>query len=195
MKTDVTVREVMDREYLGVSESDDLVDTVELMLRDDADVAVVLRGRTPVGIVTARGVMALVVDGPEPASATVEDVMTRTFHAVRPNEPVQRAADLMSAQSARRLVVTEGNGSEPLGIVSESDLVATRAYDSREDVSAESAAAGTVETGVGSALATEAETEAEDTFEEQSICEVCGTFAQELASFNGQLLCDDCRDM
>ncbi|MEF8787364.1 MAG: CBS domain-containing protein, partial [Haloarculaceae archaeon] len=49
--------------------------------------------------------------------------------------------------------------------------------------------------GAGTALAAEAETEAEDNFEDQGICEVCGTFTRDLSSFNGQLLCDDCRDM
>jgi formylmethanofuran dehydrogenase subunit E len=32
-------------------------------------------------------------------------------------------------------------------------------------------------------------------YSDQSICEVCGTLARELANVNGQLVCQDCREM
>lgn len=190
MNTEVPVRDVMNREYVGVSESDDLVETVELLLREDADTAVVLRGSEPVGVVTARDVLALLVEGPDPQEATVGDAMTETIPTIRPEETVVTAADTMSAQSARRLVVT--NGTEPLGIITEHDLLATRTYESTTEAEPTAPA---VEPGVATARGMEAETEAEDSFEDQGICEVCGTFTRDLAAFNGQLLCADCRDM
>lgn len=188
MNAEVTVRDLMNREYVGVSESDELLDTVELLLREDAETAVVLRGSDPVGVVTERDILGLLVDGPPPEEATVADAMTESIPSVAPDETLEAAADRMSAQSARRLVVTNGGG-EPLGIITEHDLLATRTPEPAVE-SPEATASAT-----GTAMAAEAETESEDSFEDQGICEVCGTFSGDLVSFNGQLLCSDCREM
>jgi CBS domain-containing protein len=191
MKTEVSVREVMDREYVGVTESDSLVETVELLLREDAETAVVLRGSEPVGVLTERDVLAVLVDGPDPETATVSDAMTESIPTVSPETSLDAAADMMSARSARRLVVTDGG--QPLGLITEHDLLTTRTHD--PDADADERAVATVDSGTGTALAAEAETDAEDSFDDQGICEVCGTLTRSLASFNGQLLCADCRDM
>jgi len=191
MKTEVSVREVMDREYVGANESDSLVETVELLLREEAETAVVLRGSDPVGVLTERDVLALLVEGPDPETATVGDAMTESVPTVSPETSLDAAADQMSTQSARRLVVT--NGGEPLGLITEHDLLTTRTHSPA--AKGEQAETATVDAGAGTALAAEAETEAEDAFDDQGICEVCGTFTRNLASFNGQLLCDDCRGM
>ena len=84
MNTEVSVREVMDREYVGATESDSLVDTVELLLREDAETAVVLRGSEPVGVLTERDVLAVLVDGPDPETATVGDALTESIPTVSP---------------------------------------------------------------------------------------------------------------
>jgi CBS domain-containing protein len=187
MNRDVTVQDVMDREYVGVSESDGLVETVELLLRNDVDTAVVQRGSEHVGVLTQEDVLALLVEGPDPEDATVGDAMTESVPTVSPDAALDGAADRMSARESGRLVVT--NGSEPLGIVSERDLLATR--------SLEGPPQGPEEEGLVAGMG--GETEAETTengssgFEDQSICEGCGTFASDLSSFNGQLLCSDCR--
>ncbi len=188
MNADVTVREVMDREYVGVSESDDLLETVELLLREGAETAVVVRGSDPVGVLTERDVLALLVEGPEPDEATVADAMTESIPTIGPDASLEAAADRMSGWEARRLVVT--NGGEPLGLITEHDLLTTRTHEPARGMGE-----APVESGPGTAMAVEAETEAEDTFEDQGICEVCGTFTRDLAAFNGQLLCGDCRDM
>ena len=117
MEPDATVREVMNREYLGVSESDTVGETASMMLDDGAEVVVVVRGSEPVGIMTERDALAAVVEGSQDAAVA--------------GHPGERA----------------GEGS------------------------------------------------AEHAFEDQSICEACGSFARDLAQFNGQLLCGDCRDI
>lgn len=204
MNSELTVREIMDREFVGVSEPDGLVETVELLLEEDKETAVVLRGSEYVGVVTERDVLSLLVGDDDPADATVGDAMTERVPTVSPEESLSEAEDRLSTQSARRLVVT--NGREPLGVVTEEDLLAGRSY------ATERTGAATSETGIG----TEAETTtaaAEATgglaessgqsfdeqtaqgFEDQGICEVCGSLTRDLASFNGQLLCAECRDM
>lgn len=186
MNADATVREIMDREFLGVSESDDLVDTVELLLEEDKETAVVVRGSEHVGVVTERDVLGLLVEGPDPREATVADAMTADVPTVEPAETISAATDELSTRSDRRLVVT--NGTEPLGVVTEQDVLAGQSYPAEP----QEVAAGPTETG-GAAVRT---TKAESTgFDDQGICEACGTLTRELTSFNGQLLCAECRDM
>ena len=158
MNADVTVREVMDREYLGVSEPDDLVETVELLLREGVDTAVVLRGSEPVGVLTCRDVMALLVEGPDPHEASVGDGMTAHVPTVDPKLGLEEAANIMSTQDVRRLVVTRDAAEEPDGIITEHDVFAVRARGPGRDLQA-AETSGTVAAGPGSSLAADVEPE------------------------------------
>jgi len=187
MNSDVTVRELMDREYVGVSESDGLIETVELLLTEDKETAVVLRGSEYVGVLTERDVLELLVGDNSPEGATVSDAMTDEVPTVSAEETVSAAADRLSTEPARRLIVTDGT--EPLGVVTQEDLLAGQNYPEQTAVAEEpelvqaQPEAGTAQTANG------------EGFDDQGICEVCGSLARDLASFNGQLLCADCRDM
>lgn len=194
MNADVSVRDVMDREYVGVSESDDLLETVELLLREGAEAAVVQRGSEHVGVLSERDVLALLVTGEDLETATVGDAMTESVPTVSPDTILEVAADEMSTRGASRLVVT--NGSEPLGVIAERDLLANRAIQARDQSGATQEA---VESSAGAPMEAESHTgvggEVDAGFEEQGICESCGTLAGNLAATNGQLLCPDCRAM
>ncbi|MEF8774980.1 MAG: CBS domain-containing protein [Haloarculaceae archaeon] len=207
MNGDVTVREVMDREFVGVNESDDLVGTVELMLREQAEAALVLRGSEPIGLMSERDVLALLVDGPAPDEATVGDAMTESVPTVDATAPLPEAADRMATRADRRVVVTEPASVEPLGVLTTQDLLETAAYRT-EDEGPTTGTAGDVgspgadlDRGAGEAdraVAARADQdgrgmEASAGFQDQGICERCETLTGELASINGQLLCADCR--
>lgn len=197
MNADVSVRELMDREYIGVSESDDLLETVELLLRENEDTAIVQRGSEHIGVLTQRDILAMLVEGPPPEEATVGDAMTQSVQTVGPDMSLDGAADEMSTRSTRRLVVT--NGTEPLGVIHERDLLDSRTYQSGSgsaevaDRPTETESVATMEAATTTEAGTTAETA--ESYSEQSICEGCGKLSSELSSFNGQLLCPDCREM
>ena len=186
MEPDATVREVMNREYLGVSESDTVDETASMMLDDGAEVVVVVRGSEPVGIMTERDALAAVVEGSQ--DAAVADAMTPSVPTVPPDASVQEAAAEMSTRDTQRLVVSDGD--RPVGVVSEHDLITTSPFATPPDATGDPdlAVAGHPGERAG-------EGSAEHAFEDQSICEACGSFARDLAQFNGQLLCGDCRDI
>lgn len=197
MNADVPVRELMDREYVGVSQSDDLLETVELLLVEESEEAIVQRGSEHVGVLTQRDVLSLLVEGPPPEDATVGDAMTESVPTITPDRTLDHAADEMSTRATRRLVVT--NGSEPLGVITERDLLDSRAYhrasneDEVTDAVTEQRATAAMETTGETASVTDVESSRE--YSDQSICEGCGRLSSDLASFNGQLLCPNCRDM
>ncbi len=195
MNRDVTVREVMDREFVAASESDDLLATVELMLREESEPAVVVRGSDPVGVLTDRDVLELLVepDG-DPAAATVADAMTESVPTLSPDHTLAEARDRMTARSTRWLVVTEGD--EPDGVVTEHDVLSSSTIGTEIDAAngASDREEQLVDAGTSTTVA-DAPSAATDGFEDQGICEKCGSLHRDLAAFNGQLLCVDCRDI
>jgi CBS domain-containing protein len=191
----VSVRELMNREYVGVSEADDLVETVELLLDEGAEISVVQQGSECVGVLTERDVLSVLAEGPPLEEATVGDAMTESVPTVGPDESVEAAATELSSRSVRRLVVTDGG--EPLGVLTERDVLASRTYGSEPGTTpADTAPVGDRAHGATGNQSAARETSANtDQFENQSICEGCGALASDLAAFNGQLLCAECRDI
>ena len=120
MNTELTVREVMDREFVGVSESDDLRSVAELLLAEDAECAVVLRGQDPVGLLTDRDVLSVVSEGRDPETVSVGDVVLESVPTVDPDSGVDVAVDAMTARGSRRLLVVEEG---VVGLVTEHDLL------------------------------------------------------------------------
>lgn len=197
MDSTATVQEVMDREYVGVSESDQVTETAELMLSEEAESVVVLRGSEPVGVLTLRDALAALVE--DDGESPVRDAMRTDVPTLSPAATIGEVADVMSSQGSGRVVVTEGD--RTVGVLSERDLITTSPFGpdrgaaragqdtptTRSDAEADAELA---------ALADERDAvAAAGGFENQSICEACGSFARDLSTFNGQLLCGDCRDI
>ncbi|WP_436932723.1 CBS domain-containing protein [Halosimplex halobium] len=197
MQRDASVREVMDREFVGVSEGDDLGQTAELMLEEGVDSAVVLRGSDPVGVVTERDALAAFVDR-EGDPPTAAEAMTDEVPTVPPDLTIAEAADRLSAGSTQRVLVSDGD--EPLGVLTERDLLTASPFAPTANEAApadrERAVAGVTQ-GRGEQGVEQADSRrGEDShFEDQSLCEACGSLSRELSTFNGQLLCPDCRDI
>ncbi|WP_232685836.1 CBS domain-containing protein [Halobacterium zhouii] len=185
--TRLALRDVMSREYVGVSESDGLLDAVELMRTEDTSSAVVLRGNTPVGVVTSEAVLDLLVDGGDPTASPVEAAMENTPPALSPAASVAEAAELMGRTGDGRVLVADDDGIH--GVVEAHDL--TSAVTQRDGPAAEAGPGGTATPPSADASGGTAT----DEYSAQSICEACGSLARELANVNGQLLCSDCRSV
>lgn len=175
MNDNVTLGEVANPDFVGVSETDSLLGTVRLLAADGGRSAVVMRGREPVGTVCAADVFALLARGGSVAETRVESVMSEPPPTLAPTQSLADAAAALAGAPGGTLLVAAGATAEPLGTVTARELVAA-------GVASAPANAPAVATG--------AEPSA---YSEQSICEVCGALAPELASYNGQLICADCR--
>jgi len=197
MDEDVTVRDMMSREFVGVSESDAVADVADVLREDEATLAAVVRGSRPVGVVTAHDLLAHVSD--DAAAVTVGDVMREPEPTTAPHRSFLDALDLMSTEGTRRLLVTDDE--ELVGVLTADDAVtaATSLLQNgtgmeRErqrvgaDVGAEAAAAGSVSND-------RAPGNANAGYSSQSVCESCGSLTRDLQNFNGQLICADCRDV
>lgn len=184
MNGDVTVREAMTRDYVGVSESDGIVETAELLLDEDLAGAIVLRGQEPIGMVTAKDVLAwLVHDGSD--EDTVAACMTDTVPTISPDASVESAVDELFARSATQLVVID-DGGEPVGVLTQRDVVAASTLSPAEVA---------VDREIDAARVDRIEADGEGELSDQGICEQCGSLASALVSVGGKSLCADCRDV
>lgn len=190
MESDVTIREVMSREYVGVSESDSVLGAVKLM-RDEASACViVLRGSEPVGIVTEWDVLGLVADEGDPDTTEISTIMSRPVVTVDPDRGLSEAAETMTREGIRNLLVTEND--DIVGVLTQRDVIAATGSMARTTTSAGTAAPGN-EPRASSANPTREGAGERVGFERQGICEVCGALSHSLAEENGQLVCADCR--
>jgi len=192
MNGDVTVREVMRREYVAASEGDSLRATAALMLDEDVEAVVVLRGQEPVGMLTERHLLEEVVETGSLDDRTVADAMETDLPTVTPEESLSGATELISGTDTRRLLVaSEG---QPVGVVSEHDVVTASALGT--DVNGAGRPEAADEAMLTEAVAPAAEGATADTeYSNQGICEVCGSLTRDLSTFNGQLVCTDCKDV
>ncbi|MBX0285225.1 CBS domain-containing protein [Haloarcula salinisoli] len=189
MNDPVSVREVMNREYVGASASDGLVETTELLVREGEPTALVLEGNDPVGVVSRADILGHLVSEGSPEDAIVDDVMTDSYPSIGPEARLPEARDRMATYATQWLVVVEDG--EPLGTLTGHDILSSvRLESERTQTVEEEAPMATSEQATADGT-----TAAEDSFEEQGICSACGTLTRSLASLNGQLLCADCRDV
>jgi len=192
MIRDVSVREVMNGDYVGVSESDGLAESVELLLSEDVDVAMVLRGNEAIGALTERAALSSMIDGGELGSLDVGDAMTDAVPTIQSNRGLHEARDRMTTAGVNWLLVTDGD--EPLGVLTEHDLLAGSTIGTEPAPEAE-AASSEVMTPTATAAGADSDSASDDAFSDQGICEVCGSMTGDLSAFNGQLRCSNCRDV
>ncbi|ELY43463.1 CBS domain-containing protein [Natronorubrum sulfidifaciens] len=202
MESELSVRDILATEYVGVSESDTVRGAVELMREERASCVLVVRGSDPVGIMTEWDVLGVVADDHKPDETTVGDVMTSPVISFGPDRALTDAASTMARENIRNIVIEDDDG--VLGLVTQRDVIAAagsfqatmtptrsngplegeRPADDRQSRS--SAAAG-------DEFESPVMTNGGDEYTTQGVCEACGSLADSLWESNGQLVCADCR--
>lgn len=176
----LALRDVLSHEFVGVSESDALLDAVELMRAENTNSAVVLRGSTPVGVISAETVFDVLLDDRDPSDASAGDVMDETPESLSLDASVADAADLMGRTGDPRVLVADDEGVH--GVVEARDVAPTVEKQYRGAPAMPSNPPTSSPQG-----------ESGESYDEQGVCEGCGGLAHELVNVNGQLLCPECR--
>ncbi|MFC7187429.1 cyclic nucleotide-binding/CBS domain-containing protein [Halorubrum yunnanense] len=208
MRTDTTVRDVMHREFLGVSESDRLADAAGLMVEEETDCLVVVRGGESVGRLGCRDALGALLDADgrsagDAEGPTVGDAMDPPLPTVAPDDPLAAVEERLIAEGVDRVVAVEAG--EAVGVVTAGDALAAGAPRTGD---------GALKTAVGDESvpgtrrgdegmlgsdggvdpATEAATDASGS-PTQGVCESCGALVPELVTANGQAVCPECREV
>ncbi|OYR59259.1 CBS domain-containing protein [Halorubrum halodurans] len=205
MRIDTTVRDVMHREFLGVSESDPLADAAALLVEEGTDCLVVLRGGEAVGRLAARDALAAVLED-DADDATVGSVMRPPLPTVAPDDGLRAVEERLVAEGVDRVVVAADG--EAVGVVTARDSLAagaareedppeepTAAADVRNGARLETTRSGTADAARGSERARTASSTDAGGVPTQGVCEVCGALVPDLADANGQAICPNCREV
>lgn len=178
--TTFPVRDLLSGDYVGVSESDAVLGAAELMRGAGETAAVVLRGQDATGVLTAAGILDYLLDGGDVDSTPVSAVMDDDPPTVAPDTSVEAATRQLVGTGVEHVLVEDG--SAVVGVL-----------DARDLAMATGPERGTVgEVSSASAVGRRGSAESGE-YSTQSICEGCGSFAQDLVNVDGQLLCSDCR--
>src|SRR6056297_2676549 len=135
MRTDTTVRDVMHREFLGVSESDSLPETAALLVDEETNCLVVVRGGEPVGRLESRDALDALLDATgvagesegeaDLADLTVGDAMGPPLPAVSPDDSLAAVEERLVAEGADRVVAVDDGAA--VGVVTDGDALAAGA--------------------------------------------------------------------
>ncbi|MFB6114159.1 MAG: CBS domain-containing protein [Halodesulfurarchaeum sp.] len=181
----LTVRDLVSRDFVGVSESDSVRGAIELMRDAGETSAVVLHGSSAVGTVSAAELLDSIADGTDLDSTPVSEIMHDSPVSVPPDSTVNEVASHL-AHSNVNLVLVEAPD-ELIGVISPRELVTTVTWEPSE--------MGQGTNPLGSEGDRNQGTGIDEEYSNQSICEVCGSLTPDLVNVNGQLLCPDCRSM
>ena len=121
-KNDRHIRDVMTPDPVCVSERDSIREVARIMAREDTGVVPVVDGKKIIGMITDRDIVVrLVAEGKDPANAHVNEAMTKNVRAVKEDDSINDALNVMSSAQVRRVPVVNDQN-EIVGIVSMKDL-------------------------------------------------------------------------
>ncbi len=120
-----TVREVMTAEPVSMAAGFRLDDAARRMRDHNIGDVIVIDGTRVCGLVTDRDIVVrAVAEGRDPKLTKLSDICSTELVVVQPEDPLERAEQLMRDHALRRLPVVEGG--RPVGIVSLGDLAVER---------------------------------------------------------------------
>ncbi|MBZ9645619.1 CBS domain-containing protein [Streptomyces sp. PSKA30] len=125
------VRDVMTAPPVEVSPHAYVADVARRMRDEDIGAVVVTEDGHPRGLVTDRDLtVRILAEGGDVAGKRVQEACSAELVTVTPDDPVDRAVDLMREKAVRRLPVVDPERDCVVGIVSLGDLAVERDPDS-----------------------------------------------------------------
>lgn len=122
-----TVRDVMTKDPVALSSDSSVTEAAKAMKDFRIGSVVVMEKDKPYGIVTDRDItVRAVATGSDPAKTTLAEICSHDLAAVRPDQSVEDAIQVMKSHDVKRVVVMTDSKLE--GIVSLGDL-ASRGVD------------------------------------------------------------------
>ncbi len=177
MDTEILVREAMTKTVKTVSGDIPVSEAAKTMEKNNIGSVVIVKGKSPVGIVTERDITYRVVAlDKKPSTVKVSKIMSKSVRTIGPNTTITEASKIMAKYNIRRLPVIEDKNL--IGIITNKDIVVI-APGQIEILREMSRMRARVSTGE---------------LLEEGTCENCGDHGVMMYEVNGTFVCDSCRD-
>jgi CBS domain-containing protein len=125
-----TVQEVMTPQPVTLRDDATLKEAAETMRDCEIGDVIVLKANEPCGIITDRDLVVRgIAEGKDPAKTRLKALCSHELMTVSPQDPIDKAIDLMRQNAIRRLPVCDEAG-KVVGVVSLGDLAIDRDPDS-----------------------------------------------------------------
>lgn len=119
------IRDVMTPDPVCLDPHDSAAEAARQMKSVDSGAILVAEGGHLRGLVTDRDIVVrAVADGRDPSQVELHEICSADLEALRPEDDVDRAVQLMRDRHVRRIPVVDGD--RPVGIVSIGDLALAR---------------------------------------------------------------------
>ena len=174
---EILIREAMTKNVKTISEDVAVSEAAEIMEKNNIGSVVVVKGNSPVGIVTERDITYRVVaPDKKPSTVRVSEIMSKPVETIEPDTTITEASKIMAKQNLRRLPVIEDD--KLIGIITNKDivLIAPGQIEILRELSRMRDRASSGETL------------------EKGTCENCGDHGTRLYEVNSTFVCDSCRD-
>lgn len=114
------IRDVMSTNIAYCTSVDNVFEAATKMKQEDVGIIPVVDNNRLIGLVTDRDIILRGLAEKHPGSESITEVMSTNVISVSPDEPVERATELMARYQVRRLPVVEHD--KLVGMVSLGDL-------------------------------------------------------------------------
>jgi CBS domain-containing protein len=119
------VKEIMTAQPVTLDKDATIADAAKLMRDRGIGDVIVVDGEDAEGIVTDRDIVIRgVAEGADPDTTRLGQVVSGGLTSVAPDDPVERAIELVRGKAIRRVAVLDGG--KPVGIISIGDLAIER---------------------------------------------------------------------
>jgi CBS domain-containing protein len=119
------VKELMTERPVTLAKDASLAEAAKLMRDRDIGDVIVVEGDAAAGIVTDRDIVIRgIAEGADPNTTRLGQVVSGELNSVAPDDPVERAIEVMRDKAIRRVPVLDGG--KPVGVLSIGDLAIER---------------------------------------------------------------------
>lgn len=118
------IKDVMAKDLAACTPQDDVVKAAKLMLDEDVgSIPIVEQGaKKLIGIITDRDIcIRVVAEEKNPRQVKVEAIMSRDLVTAKPDDDLERVAQLMQENQVRRIPVVDEQG-QLVGMIAQADL-------------------------------------------------------------------------
>ena len=117
----ILVKDIMHRDLFSVNLNTPAFQIAKMMELEEIDAIFVKENETPMGIITDRDFVTKIAANSLPPDTPVKEIMSSPLITINHNEPISRAAEMMSSKKVKKLAVSE-NG-KIVGLITSTDLI------------------------------------------------------------------------
>jgi len=117
----ILVKDIMHKDLFCVNHNTPAFQIAKMMELEEVDAIFVKENETPMGIITDRDFVTKIAANNLPPDTPVKEIMSSPLITINHNEPISRAAEMMSSKKVKKLAVSE-NG-KIVGLITSTDLI------------------------------------------------------------------------